>query len=473
MRSNTYINMIRLFFLLLMITLSACAAKHPEYDLIISNVNLIDGTGKPVRPNVDIFVKDGRIAKIDTAGIRKGGTIQTVNAEGKYLIPGLIDAHMHLLNGKDHFEKVKRQMHQCIHYGVTSILVPGGHAASYPEIDTLVGQEREGNIIAPHIYYTSLMCTIKGAHPIKTYAAKYYKDSVNVYVVKGIDHIKHIVKEAVEHQPVGMKIFVEDGPQPPLVKRMPANYVSAFSSEARKYNLKVFAHISDIEEAKICVNNGVDALMHFTGVQVDWKNDQQFVKKVIADSISWVTTAMLAKSLFYPLHKEWLALEELREVYGEDQIDPLLDTDGSLKKESKMIISNFSPSGKVSPFAAIILPMMRDIKQLYDRGVNIVLGTDVGGRPYILPGISVHEEMQLMQLGGIAPIDIIKISTRNAAQMLDILDKTGTIEQGKVADMVLLNKNPLDDISNTLSIEQVIKEGIIQKRLTEVSDKQW
>lgn len=82
-----------------------------------------------------------------------------------------------------------------------------------------------------------------------------------------------------------------------------------------------------------------------------------------------------------------------------------------------------------------------------------MLGTDVGGRPYILPGISVHEEMQLLQLGGFAPEEIIKIGTQNVAKMLGISDEYGTIEEGKIADMILLNHNPVINISNTLSIE--------------------
>jgi len=465
MQSNIYRILrvaLSLFFVLI---LTGCSSNQPEYDLIISNVNLIDGTGKPLRPNTNVFVKDGKIVKINSKTIQTDNSDRNLDGSGKYLIPGLIDAHMHLLDGKDQFEKVKRQMHQCIHYGITTILIPGGSNASYPEIDTLVQQERKKSIISPHIYYTSLICTIKGAHPMKTYGANYYKDSVSVYVVKGTDHIKHIVKEAAEHNALGMKIIVEDGPAPPFVRRMPANYVSAFSSESAKYNLKVFAHISDMEEAKICVNNGVDALMHFTGVRVNWQNDRKFIDKVVTDSISWVTTVMIAKSFYYPLHKERLDLEELRKVYGSDEIDPLLDADGSLEKESRKILSRYSPSGKVPPSKTIIIPMMQDIKKLYDKGVNIVMGTDVGGRPYILPGISVHEEMELMQQGGIPPIDIIKISTHNAAKMLGILHKTGTIEQEKTADMVLLNENPLEDISNTLSIQQVIKDGTIQRRI--------
>ena len=94
----------------------------------------------------------------------------------------------------------------------------------------------------------------------------------------------------------------------------------------------------------------------------------------------------------------------------------------------------------------------------------MVLGTDTGNN-FIFPGYSLHEEMQLMELGGIAPIDIIKMTTHNAAKMLKVLNTHGTVEIGKYADMILLDKDPIETISNTLSINRVIKNGKIQKRM--------
>ena len=107
---------------------------------------------------------------------------------------------------------------------------------------------------------------------------------------------------------------------------------------------------------------------------------------------------------------------------------------------------------------------VEDIKTLFENGVNMVLGTDAGNT-YNFHGHSLHEEMQLLELGGMKPMDIIKMGTYNAAKMMDTLDELGTIEQGKIADMVLLDKNPLESIKNTLSINTVFKNGIIQQRI--------
>ena len=118
---------------------------------------------------------------------------------------------------------------------------------------------------------------------------------------------------------------------------------------------------------------------------------------------------------------------------------------------------------------SIISFQVDDIKTLYENGVNMVLGTDTGN-DYIFHGYSLHEEMQLMEMGGMKPLDILKMGTYNAAKMLDVLEELGTVEKGKIADMILLDKNPLDSIKNTLTINTVINEGIIQKRINTVTN---
>ena len=96
----------------------------------------------------------------------------------------------------------------------------------------------------------------------------------------------------------------------------------------------------------------------------------------------------------------------------------------------------------------------------------MVLGTDTGN-DFNFPGYSLHEEMQLLEIGGMEPLDIIKMGTLNAAKMMKAQDSLGSIEVGKIANLILLDKNPLESIRNTLEINKVIKNGVVQKRLME------
>ncbi len=444
--------------------ISACSNNNEsEFDLIIANVLLIDGTGKGIQSDVNVYIKDSTIAQINRNEIKQ--TRGVIDGSGKYLIPGLFDAHYHLQDVPNDTVKSSPSLKQLIHFGVTGVLIPGGSLASYENLERLKQLETTGEIITPHLFYTSLTAALEGGHPMKMYGGKYYTDSVSVHIVKDTTHIKSIVREASRQDAVGIKIIIEDGPMPPFTPRMPQDYINTFSSAGKEYGLPVFAHVSDMTEVRMGVKGDVDAFMHFMGVQVDWEKDQETIDRVVSDSISWVTTAMLAKSIFYPLNKDWLEQDAFN-VFEEDQILPLTDPDGQLEAVSRMILSRYFGSGTVQ-MEAMLKPMLSDLKRLSEKGVNIVLGTDVGGRQYILPGISVHEEMQLLELGGFTPEEIIKISSYNAAKMLGISNEYGSIEEGKIADMVLLNENPLESISNSLAINTVIKNGVIQKRLKE------
>ncbi len=453
-----------LLIIILLLFISACSNNSkPEFDLIIADVSMIDGTGKEIQSGVNVYVKDDTIARIDLNEINKSHGV--IDGSGKYLIPGLFDAHYHLQDVPNDTVLSSPSLKQLIHFGVTGVLIPGGSLASYENLEHLKQLEATGEITAPHLFYTSLMAAIEGGHPMKMYGEKYYTDSVSVHIIKDTNHIKSIVREASGQDAVGIKIMIEDGPMPPFTPRMPQDYIHAFSSAGKEYGLPVFAHVSDMTEVRMGVKGGVDAFMHFVGVQIDWEKDQGTIDRIVSDSISWVTTGMLFKSFFYPLNKDWLEQDAFN-VFEEDQMRPLTDQDGQLEAESRRILSEYFGSDNL-PMEAGLKPMMSILKKLYDKGVNIVLGTDVGGRPYILPGISVHEEMQLLELGGFPPEEIIKISSYNAAKMMGISNEFGSIEAGKKADMVLLDENPLESISNTLSINTVIKNGMIQKRLTE------
>ncbi|MCK4749491.1 MAG: amidohydrolase family protein, partial [Bacteroidales bacterium] len=100
------------------------------------------------------------------------------------------------------------------------------------------------------------------------------------------------------------------------------------------------------------------------------------------------------------------------------------------------------------------------VKRFYDNGVLITAGTDMGN-PWITPGVALHRELELLENAGIPALEVIKIATNNGAQALHIQDITGTIEVSKLADLVILDSNPLMDIKNTRNIDFVIMKGEI------------
>ena len=106
---------------------------------------------------------------------------------------------------------------------------------------------------------------------------------------------------------------------------------------------------------------------------------------------------------------------------------------------------------------------MNIVNAYHQRGVKLAVGTDVGNA-WMTPGFVFHHELQLYQEAGIPPLAILKMATQNGAEALGILQETGTIEAGKLADIIVLEKNPLEDIKNTLSIHSVFRQGALLTR---------
>ncbi|MGK7391059.1 MAG: amidohydrolase family protein [Candidatus Cyclobacteriaceae bacterium M2_1C_046] len=444
---------------LLSINFNLSAQDH--FDIIITNIDLIDGTGAELQNNVNIYIKDGLIKDILKTKKAHATAEEIIDGEGKYVIPGLFDAHYHFLDYRARdMELYKEQGQLLTHFGITSILVPNG---IIEDLQEFIGFVRTNKATAPRIFYTSRISTIPGSHPAKGEAANRFKEGLNINYVNDTLDIERIVKEAKEEGAVAVKIVIDDGPFPPLTERMPEEFIEKFSREADKLNIPVFAHVSDMTEVKMAVDNGVDALLH--GAVVNWQKDEQLIEEMAKKNISWVFTNMIGKALFYPLNPEWLDANEYK-VFDQKYMEPLSDSVGTKAEMSRTILSRLLGSDSIPLFESFFKKIMGSNKKILDTGVNLVVGTDTGGSsPYILPGISVHEEMKILQISGLDPLDIIKISTLNAAKMIGRSESLGSIEKGKVADLILLQNNPLEDIANTLSIHEVIKDGVIQEKI--------
>lgn len=152
--------------------------------------------------------------------------------------------------------------------------------------------------------------------------------------------------------------------------------------------------------------------------------------------------------------------------------DPQNLSDKRLKYVAKDLRSLWNQKdlrGGGPPPPDIVRRELQQDKKMVDRmfraGVGILAGTDTG-QPYVFPGFSLHDELAIMVEAGLSPMAALQTATRNAAQFMGQLDRRGTIEPGKIADLVLLDKNPLADIHNTRSIRAVVLNGKIMPRAT-------
>lgn len=445
------------FFLVVFILISCRNERHEAFDLIISDVNLIDGTGGALQENVTVFIKDSLIVKIASAQLGDEKVSKVIDGQGKYLMPGLFDCHTHV---NDH----TRDLSKFIQYGITSIFVTGGSTCTNEYYATLRRLGRQDSIPTPRVFHTSQHFIKKGSHPVKTYGSSNWKEGETVFYLKDTLQIEQLVREVAKYPIEGIKLTIEEGPDPPFIERLSQTFINKVQREAEKQGTRVFVHISDNTELEMALDAGISNFVHFTGVDLDFSKDTTLLKKIYERPVNWVTTFMLDKSFIYPLRPHWIENILSQGIYSAESMRRTKDTAYISRAHNYNVYMKEYLQTDTITLKNISAFQVDDIRKLSENGVNMVLGTDTGNA-FILPGHSLHEEMQMLEIGGLAPETILRMGTMNAAKMLRVEDELGSISAGKKADMLLLDKNPLDGIKNTLSINKVIKNGVVQQRI--------
>lgn len=439
----------------LLFVLVACSpAEKQTYDLIITNVNLIDGTGSPIQQGVNVYIKDRLISKIDVGKVGEADNL--VDGTDKYLIPGLFDCHVHTSNYEKDFPRF-------MHYGVTSVFVTGGDHCTNEYYAEMRKRGQQDSIPAPRVFHTSQHFTMEGRHPVRTYKSPNWVDGKTVFLLKDTLQIEQLVEEVSKYPIVGIKLTIEDGPHPPWVERMPQAFINKVQKEASRRSTEVFVHVSDNIELEMALNAGIQNFVHWTGIDIDFERDTALVQKIYEVRPSWITTLMIDKGFLYPLFPEWIEAIRRENVFDEEDLAKASDSSYIARSQDNIAFLKSYLQKDELTLRDIAKFQVRDIQELAFNGINFALGTDIG--TFVLPGYSLHEEMELFQLGGIEPIDIIKMATLNAADMMHAQDSLGSIEIGKLADMVLLDHNPLEDVKNTTTINTIYKGGRAQKRI--------
>ncbi|HKG87977.1 MAG TPA: amidohydrolase family protein [Nitrososphaeraceae archaeon] len=160
-------------------------------------------------------------------------------------------------------------------------------------------------------------------------------------------------------------------------------------------------------------------------------------------------------------HFLWLDLVDLNGDEIKEMISALVNNNVSVDPA----LDIYEAMIKEEPQYQYLWPKILQLtKMLYDNGVTILSGTDIPNFE-LIPGASLHHELELLVEAGIPPLEVIKIATWNGAQALGIEEDVGTIEPGKQADMIVLSDNPIDEISNTKKIEAVINNGQLIDRV--------
>src|SRR5690349_8595183 len=426
--------------------------------LALVGATLVDGTGAAAVRDAVVVMRDGRIA---CAGPRSRCAIpddaDTVRANGKWITPGLIDTHVHFsqtgwvdgrpdaldLRDSYPYEQVEadleaqpeRFFRSYLCSGVTSVFDVGG----YPW--TLALQERTArSTTAPRVVAAgSLLSTID-------FWLNLPDQRQFIYMAD-----EATVRQAVQaHKAWGaaaIKVWYIMPPQPPDTARMSA-LMHAAGDEARKVGLPLIVHATGLWEAKDAVRAGARVLVHSV-----WSApvDDEFLTLARSQGTIYAPTLMVPDG-----YRQVAARRFARDRQPLACVDPATrvkalstDTVALARRPSDSALAE-----RTARTARSFAQAQANLKRVHDAGIPIALGTDAGN-PLTLHGASVFIELEAMQASGLAPRDVLLAATATAARALGI-DSTGTVTPGSVADLVVLDADPLVDIRNVREIALVV-----------------
>lgn len=458
----------KLIVVLVFFSLTACSStgQGPPSTIFLSGATLFDGTGTAAVVNSVVVIRGREIECVGTEEeCETPAGAEVVDASGKYITPGLIDAHVHFfqtgffdsrpdamdLNETYPFAEVAayQRQHPQRYYdaylcsGITGVYDVGGMSWS---ID--LQQEAEDNDRAPHVAAAGPLIT-----PVPGAPFDLPSDRVLVHLDSEDAGIKTVQYMSALGS-TGIKLWGLSPDDEAYMQR-----VAALAKETERLGNKLIVHATSLRQAKAAVANGAKLLVHSVS---DREVDDEFLN-MAREQGTYYNPTLIVSSGYMLAYRAAAGIEsynfddpnrcvdtktrELLESVSQFQDHPRLSDD------FKERLRNFDPqSNRIGETDAT------NLMKVYEAGIPIVVGTDAGN-PGTLHGPSIYEEMEAMQQAGIPPQDLIVMATRNGAMAMERGDDFGTLEAGKFANLIILDENPSADIANMRSISRTMIKG--------------
>jgi imidazolonepropionase-like amidohydrolase len=386
---------------------------------LIDDVQLWDGTGSPTQPKMSVEVRDGRIHWIGPASQWQGnrGAVRVIDGRARTLIPGLMDCHVHysspggpewIARFTDPLPEISKRAIELAEASLRSGVTTARDVGAPEGVSIkLARAARAGEIRAPNIHAAGTWIAHRGTYV--SFARQFVepselRDAIRTEIEAGAN----LVKVALAPWNEGAR--PKDAPDIPFDKKL----LSVAVEEAHKAGFKIACHANDPTSCQIAAHAGVDSLEH--GMFLEPEDLQ-----AMAQNSTYLVPTMSVwdAMLYYARAVDW---PEARKKRAED-----------LRQGSRAAVSTAIKSG-----------------------VKIALGTDAGG------GAARHgriaREAELMAESGMEPRDALVAATSSAASLIGENDR-GTIEEGKIADLVLLDANPLENIGALRLIAAIFQGG--------------
>jgi imidazolonepropionase-like amidohydrolase len=418
---------------------------------LIVGATLIDGTSDRPLPNANVLIRGDRIAAVSQGAPAAVDGAEIVSARGKWLMPGLFDMHVHYMDWMPEL---------FLNHGITSIV----DLSQHPWIVAQRNGIEQGRVPGPRLFISS---------PI---LGGWLLWNVPRTPLDGPEHARRAARTALQERIDVVKVYTQ----------LTEAELSAITEEARAVGLPVVGHLSSLD-ARQAAERGVTCLAHASGVAMATMDDPA-LRAEMREATKLGISVDFPQYLIYHAFMQPKALEPLIEFLLRHEValetdlvnttarwaaprrEAYLAEDVALfdRRDLQYIPQRFRDRILSREAWARLSGEQRELVQrgyetllqflgAYHRaGGRLLNGTDTAS--YVLPGVSTHREMELLVEAGLSPMAAIKASTSAVADYLRKSD-LGRVAAGSLADLVLLDRDPLADIRNTLAIDTVFKGG--------------
>jgi imidazolonepropionase-like amidohydrolase len=437
-------------------------AGTPPPPRAFTGATLLDGTGAPPLKDAVVLVRGG---KIDCAGTRAACPVppgvEAMDLAGDFLTPGIVDAHVHFaqtgwgdgrpdafdVRSKHPYEDVQKELRihperffrSYVCSGVTSVFDVGGYAWSLDlpakaENDTLAPRVRAAG---PLLSTVDHWVTLPGERQFL-----FIKDEASAR-----DDVRYLVSRGA----TAIKVWYLVRPDLPVTATAPA--VLAAGDEAKKRGIPLIVHATGLAEAKIALKAGAKVLVHSVG---DQAVDDEFLALARANGTIYTPTLTVLDG-YVAVAKGFATHAPVTFDDPNGCVDPL--TKAHLAESAHLDLPVPADPARIEKRAASTKAFAdANLSLVKKAGIPIAMGTDAGN-PGTLHGPSVYAEMEAMQAAGMTPMEVLVASTKTAGRAMSRED-IGTIEKGKLADLVVVGADPAADIANMRKVKAVVRGGV-------------
>ena len=444
---------------LILLFLCLITISYSQKTILVQGANVLNTLDGTIDYNVDLIIRDGKFISIEKASNQSYDEI--VKAEGKWVIPGLIDSHIHLFQSGGLYtrpdaidftdrrpytqeiqwvkDNVSEILKSYLRVGITSVVEIGG-----PMLNYQFRKDYHSDNGHPNLYLTGPL--------ISTYQPEAFKiDDPPIIKVNTQEEARQQVRNQIPYDPDFIKIWYISLPN--LTADQTFDIVKAAIDESHKHGIRVYVHATQLNTAKLAVHAGADVLVHSVRQPID----EEFVQMLLDGQVSYIPTLNVSANYNLAFLDQLNIEDHELEFAHPEVIGQLLDVrhlshpDLDWAKENRIALMKRDSMTK--------LIENYNLKLLADSGVRIATGTDAGNIG-TLHVSSYWREVQAMKMSGLSNFEILKASTIDAAVAVGKETEIGSIEPGKQADFLILNENPIESLEALLDIDKVFVKGV-------------